>query len=181
MHASDSPGNLTVWLTGSFWLGCAKIWKRKRECWEAMLTVCGYKSVSQLEDCEAHVDSAVQSIKKMKRDGENQPYLATPWTAQVSGDHVHARTHNYTPPRWPSGKAPAWRVEDPRFESRLGRDFWGVESYQWLKNWHSSGYPARCLAFSTGTGQPGVSILLLGEVKHLICNFYFSVAAHKLV
>ena len=43
-------------------------------------------------------------------------------------------------------KASASRVEDPRFESRLHHDFSGVESYQWLKNWHSSGYPARCLA-----------------------------------
>ena len=50
------------------------------------------------------------------------------------------------PPRWPSGKASASRAEDPRFESRLRRDFFGVESYQWLKNWHSSGYPARRLA-----------------------------------
>ena len=51
-----------------------------------------------------------------------------------------------TPPRWPSGKASASRAEDPGFESRLRRDFFGVESYQWLKNWHSSGYPARRLA-----------------------------------
>ena len=34
--------------------------------------------------------------------------------------------------------------------------FFGVESYQRLQNWHSSGYPARRLA---GTGRPGVSIL----------------------
>ena len=34
---------------------------------------------------------------------------------------------------------------------------------------------------STGTGQPGVSILWLGEVEHLICNFYLSVAARKTV
>ena len=27
---------------------------------------------------------------------------------------------------------------------RIPGFFW-VESYQWLKNWHSSGYPARCL------------------------------------
>ena len=33
----------------------------------------------------------------------------------------------------------------------------------------------------TGTGQPGVSILWLGEVEHLICNFYLSVAARKIV
>ena len=34
------------------------------------------------------------------------------------------------PPRWPSGKASASRAEDPGFESRLSRDFFGVESYQ---------------------------------------------------
>ena len=43
-------------------------------------------------------------------------------------------------------KASASRAEGPGFESRLRRDFFGVESYQWLKNWHSSGYPARRLA-----------------------------------
>ena len=34
---------------------------------------------------------------------------------------------------------------------------------------------------STGTGRPGVSILGLGEVERLICNFYLSVAARKIV
>ena len=43
-------------------------------------------------------------------------------------------------------KASASRMEGPGFESRLRRDFFGVESYQWLKNWHSSGYSARRLA-----------------------------------
>ena len=33
---------------------------------------------------------------------------------------------------------------------------------------------------STGTGRTGVSILWLGEVEHLICNFYLSVAACKI-
>ena len=37
------------------------------------------------------------------------------------------------PPCWPSGKASASRAEGPGFESRLWRDFFGVESYQWLK------------------------------------------------
>ena len=56
--------------------------------------------------------------------------------------------HSVLPPRTasPSGKASASRAEDPGFESRLRRDFFGVESYLWLKNWHSSGYPARRLA-----------------------------------
>ena len=34
---------------------------------------------------------------------------------------------------------------------------------------------------STGTGRPGVSILWLGEEEGLICNFYLSVAARKIV
>ena len=34
---------------------------------------------------------------------------------------------------------------------------------------------------STGTGRPGVSILWLGEVERLTCNFYLSVAARKIV
>ena len=33
----------------------------------------------------------------------------------------------------------------------------------------------------TGTGWPGVSILGLGEVERLICNFYLSVVARKIV
>ena len=33
---------------------------------------------------------------------------------------------------------------------------------------------------STGTGRPGVSILWLGEVELLICNFCLSVAARKI-
>ena len=34
---------------------------------------------------------------------------------------------------------------------------------------------------SAGTGRPGVSILWLGEAESLICNFYLSVAAHRIV
>ena len=34
---------------------------------------------------------------------------------------------------------------------------------------------------STGAGRPGVSTLWLGEVERLICNFYLSVAARKIV
>ena len=33
-------------------------------------------------------------------------------------------------PHWPSGKASALKVEDPGFESRLSRDFFGVKSYR---------------------------------------------------
>ena len=80
-------------------------------------------------------------------------------------------------------KASALRAEGPGFQSHLRLDFFGVESYQWLQSWHSSGYPARPWRYrvSTGTGWPGVSILWLGEVESLICNFYLSVAARKLV
>ena len=40
---------------------------------------------------------------------------------------------------------------------------------------------AWCYRVSTGTGWPGVSILWLGEVERLICNFYLNVAARKIV
>ena len=40
---------------------------------------------------------------------------------------------------------------------------------------------AWCYRVSTGTGQPSVSILWLGEVERLICNIYLSVAARKIV
>ena len=40
------------------------------------------------------------------------------------------RTTHTRPPRWPSGKASASRAEDPGFQSRLRRDFLGIESYQ---------------------------------------------------
>ena len=52
----------------------------------------------------------------------------------------------FPPPHGLVVKASASRAEGLGFESRLRWDFFGVESYQWLKNWHSSGYPARRLA-----------------------------------
>ena len=53
-------------------------------------------------------------------------------------------------------KASASRVEEvPGLESHLRQDFSRVESYQWLQNWHSSGYPARV---------PGVIGSVLGLV-----------------
>ena len=53
------------------------------------------------------------------------------------------------------------------------------KSYQWLKNWHSSAILPGAWRFrvGAGTGQPSVSILWLGEMESLICNFYLSVAA----
>ena len=71
----------------------------------------------------------------------------------------------------------------PGSNPTLRWDFFGVKSYQWLTNWHTSGYPARPWHYrvSAWTDRPGVSILWLGEVESLVCNFYLSVAAHKIV
>ena len=80
-------------------------------------------------------------------------------------------------------EASASRVEDPAFESHLWWDFSGSSHTSDLK----IGTPVATLLgtwryrISTGPGWPGVSILWLGEVESLICNFYLSVAAHKLV
>ena len=87
-------------------------------------------------------------------------------------------------------KASASRAGDPEFKSRLRRDFSGVESYQWLKNWHSSGYPARrpalwgqhwdCLSRCqyTVTGWDGkLDLQLLSQCG----NFYLSVVVRTIV
>ena len=77
----------------------------------------------------------------------------------------------------------ALRAKDPGFESRLRRDFCGSSYTSDLK----TGTPVATLPgawrcrISDGTGWPGVSILWLGEVESLICNFYLSVAARTIV
>ena len=80
-------------------------------------------------------------------------------------------------------RASASRAEDPGFESCLRQDFSGSIHTSDL----NIGTPVATLPgawryrVSTGTGRPGVSILWLGEVERLICNFYLSVAARKIV
>ena len=80
-------------------------------------------------------------------------------------------------------KVSAARAEDPGFESRLRRDVSGSSHTNDLK----MGTPMAtlpctwCYRVNTGNGQPSVSILWLGEVESLICSFYLSVAAHKIV
>ena len=93
-------------------------------------------------------------------------------------------------------KASASRAEDSGFESRLRRDFSGIESYQWLKNWHSLtliGTHASDLKKWLPCQAPGVIGSVLGLAgplsvycdwvrwKSLVCNFYLSVAARKIV
>ena len=80
-------------------------------------------------------------------------------------------------------KASALGAADLRFKSRLRRDF--------SRSNHTSdfkiGTPVATLPgawhyrVSAGTGWHGVSILWLGEVESLICSFYLSVAACKIV
>ena len=80
-------------------------------------------------------------------------------------------------------KASTSGAEDPEFESRLRLDFSGSSHTSDLK----IGTPVSTLPgawhcrVSAGTGQPGVSILRLGEVESLICNFYLSLAARNIV
>ena len=80
-------------------------------------------------------------------------------------------------------KASTSGAEDPGFKSCLRRDFSGLSQTSGLKidtpvatlpgTWH--------YRVNTGTGQPGVSILWMGEVESWICHFYLIVAARKTV
>ena len=82
-------------------------------------------------------------------------------------------------------KASASRAADPRFDSsfRLSGFFSGSSHTTDLKT--GTTVPtlpdAGRYRVSAGTGWPGVSILYLGEVEGLICNFCLSVAARTLV
>ena len=66
-------------------------------------------------------------------------------------------------------KASALRVEDPGFESCVRQDFFWVKSYQWLKNWHSSGYPARRLVsvYFDWVGWKGWSAASISVWQHV--------------
>ena len=48
--------------------------------------------------------------------------------------------------RWPSGQGVRLGNRRSGVRIPLATGFFRVESYQWLKNWHSSGYPAWRLA-----------------------------------
>ena len=80
-------------------------------------------------------------------------------------------------------KASVSRAEDPRFESRLRRDFLG-SSYQWLKNRHSSSYPAEAPGvIGSVLGLAGPLSVYCGWVRLKVwsANFYLSVTARKIV
>ena len=80
-------------------------------------------------------------------------------------------------------KSSASRAGDLEFESRLRQDFSGSSHTSDLK----IGIPVATLPgtwryrVSIGTGWPSVSILWLGGMESLICNFYLSVAACTIV
>ena len=101
-------------------------------------------------------------------------YIITPkwYTVSEKGDHLVGLVVKASPSR----------AEDPGFESRLHQDFFGVESYQSYQ-WHSSGYPARRLVLQ---GQcwdwlARCQYTMTGVDGKVVCNFYLSVAASKIV
>ena len=88
-----------------------------------------------INECISHqYPPRLSCVYVMNLKSKFKPEMTSPGSFDLYGQRL---------PRWPSGKASASREEDPGFESRLRRDFFGVESYQWLP---FSGYPARRLA-----------------------------------
>ena len=116
----------------------------------------GHECQDLLSPCDGMLASTDKTsvytlIRKSFGGMESEPMLnskggiPSTWKILLRGGSNPGRCITFVPPLWPSGKAYASRAEDHRFESRLRRDFFGVKSYQWLQNWHSSGYPARRL------------------------------------
>ena len=88
------------------------------------------------------------------------------------------------PPHWHSGWGVRLESERSRVRIPLVPGFFsGLSHTSDLK----IGTPVATLPgawryrVSAGTGRRGVSILWLGEMESLICNFYLSVAARKIV
>ena len=74
------------------------------------------------------------------------------------------------------------RAEDLGFHSHLRqKDFSGSNHTNDLKIGTQVATLSGAWRYSPVTGWPGVRILWLGQVESLICNFYLSVAARKLV
>ena len=80
----------------------------------------------------------------------------------------------FEPPYWPSGK-------DIRLEQQTWIHFPLAPWLFCLVVPVATQPDSRCCRVNTGTGQPNVSILWLGEIENLVCNFCLSVAALTLV
>ena len=79
-------------------------------------------------------------------------------------------------------KASASRAEGPGFESRAGIFSGSSHTSDFKIDTPVATLPgAWRYGVSAGTGRPGVSILWLGEMESVICSFYLSVAARKIV
>ena len=124
-------------------------------------------------------------------ESAEEEYSGMAWQGKTGIDHQSSCSPGSTLPLGPPGnclvglvvKASASGAEDLGFKPRLWRDFSGSSHTSDLK----IGTPVAILPgtwhyrVSAGTGWPGVSILWLGEIESLICSFYLSVAARKIV
>ena len=81
-------------------------------------------------------------------------------------------------------KTSASGAEDPGFESRLRRDFSGSSHTSDFKKLALQWLPCQApgiIGSALGLVCPVSVYCELGEVESLICNFYLSVAARKIV
>ena len=75
-------------------------------------------------------------------------------------------------PEWPGGEASAW---NPAFPLSCHTSDWETDALTTTLS------GAWCFGVKAGTGWPGVSIPLSGEISSLIGSFCLSVAARKIV
>ena len=156
---SSLTGRILVWPAASIWL-----WQHISAAWakqslKATLSVAG-TSISQQSP----------SVQTGQSVSEGHTY---PGSSPAQSHHRLAGL---------VVKSSASGAEDPGFESRLRRDFSGSShTSDWKISTPLATLPgAWHCRVRAGTGRPDVSILWLGEVESLICNFYLSVAARQI-
>ena len=95
-----------------------------------------------------------------------------------------ARSLGFRPPRWPSGQDVRLESGRSRVRIPLAPGFFRGSSHTIdlkIVTPVATLPGAWCYRVSAGTGRPGVSMLWLGEMESLVCNFYVSMAARKIV
>ena len=148
-----------TWCNSHFWCGISACWQGAEPMWLFSPQHCGgaarspvavpaaaAPAVALYGSCSRSVSAWPAFPEAHRQSGSNTVQEHTPYLLT----RIHCAPGIYTIPYRLVGlvvKASTSRAENLRFESQawIRQDFFRVKSYQWLKHWHSSGYPARCL------------------------------------
>ena len=107
------------------WPEFSILWPGRMESW-----ICNFAEWQHVKSSEQIRPRDTQACCWEVKQPTNNNMMDRQTASNKEGLGVSSSYSTKRPPRWPSGKASALRAKDHGFESRLRRDFFGVESYQ---------------------------------------------------